>query len=123
MRMGSLPGLLGVTPLVLLATLACQSVGCAADAAGLPISGPFNRPPTCTTFPESVPINTNTRFVFCPSTVQAGYEARRDIEARDSGGIWRYKATSTIYLDCQTLAQCQGIGPLTRRRACQVDAC
>ena len=85
--------------------------------------GPVQEPPTCNVAPEAVSKNSNLRFVHCPIGHSGGFEARRDMETRDNGQPWMYATKSTIYLDCQIKAECQGIAPITRRTVCHVDTC
>lgn len=85
--------------------------------------GPFSQAPTCSNALDVVPLTTNIRNVHCPNSSHAGFEARRDTEARDNGGTWRYKAGTTIYLDCQVPDGCRAIGPKTRLQVCHVTTC
>ena len=126
MRTKSIFALIAFTSIFLVADPLSRGTALAQDDEEDPtirFLGPINQPPTCSVEPESVPLNTNTRNIHCPIGHSGGFEARRDTEARDSGGNWKYKVNTTLYLDCQIKAECQGIAPITRLTVCHVTIC
>jgi hypothetical protein len=126
MRTESIFALITLTSIFLIADPLARGAALAQEDEDLPtirFLGPIDTPPTCSVVPESVPLNTNTRNIHCPIGHSGGFEARRDTEARDFGGNGKYKANTTLYLDCQIKAECQGIAPITRLTVCHVTTC